>query len=206
MIRSPILMLALLAASSLASATEPHCPSDLAIDQAHQLLAFHFGADERIEIDPHIEQLPSIANPANPNEEFLVLEVWGSIYRAQYRTRLTYYPMQDNCILMGQEVLEYATLGDTPYGLDPMPPQSGVVRELTLGDRACYIMIEHEGHISHAMAAMALCERDELIDQFATFGHETGEVIAMQCEGDPECDEYETVLLINSATVDLELQ
>lgn len=204
MIRFPVLMFALLAASNLSSATEPQCHSDLAIDQAHSLLAFHFGADERIEIDPHIEQHSSIANPANPNEEFQVLELWGSIYRAQYRMRLTYYPLQDGCILMGQEIIEYASLGETPYGADPMPPQSGVVRELSLGDRACYIMIEHEGDISHAMATMELCERDELIDQFATFGHETASVIAMQCEGDPECDEYETLLLINSATLELE--
>lgn len=202
MIRHTLLMFFLLAASHLVSAMEPECPSDMAIDQAHKLLAFHFGDDERIEIASDIEDLPSIANPANGNEAFHVFELWGFIYRGQYRMRLTYYPMQDGCILMGQEILEYASLGHAPHGPDPMPPASGIVRELTLGDRACYLMIEDEGDLNEAMAVMHLCERDDLIDQFATFGHETGEIIAMQCEGDPECTEYETVLLINSATLE----
>ena len=206
MMRYLILTTALLASSSMASTPELQCPSDLAIDQAQRLLAFHSEGDERIEIAPDIEYRPSITNPANPEESFQVIEVWGYIYRAQYRMRLIYYPMQDGCILMGQEVLEHASLGQSSYGPDPMPPASGIVRELTLGDRACYMMIEDEGDLNEAMAVMHLCERDDLIDQFATFGHDTGEIIAMQCEGDPECTDYETVLLINSATLESNLR
>lgn len=199
MIRNATLLFVFLAASGLSGATAPDCPADDAIDQARQLLAFHFGDDERIEIDPGFEQLAPIANPANPDEQLSVLELWGFVYRGQYRMRLTYHPMDDGCVLMGQEIIEYASFGDQAYGLDPTPPQSGVVRELTLGDRACYILIEHDGEEVEAMAFMALCERDELIDRFATFEHEAGEVIALSCEGDPECSDQETVLLISDA-------
>jgi len=138
MIRSAIVVI-LLAAGSFVSAASPQCSDKDAIDQARKLLVFHFGDDERIEIDSSVEELVPIPNPANENERFKVLEVWGFIYRGQYRMRLTYYPMDDACVLMGQEILEYASMsGETgDAGPDPMPPETGVVRELTLGDRAC---------------------------------------------------------------------
>ena len=199
MIRNAAMLFILLAASGLVGAAIPGCPADDAIDQARQLLAFHFGDDERIEIDPELKQLAPIVNPANPGEQFSVLELWGYVYRGQYRVRLTYYPMDNGCVLMGQEIIEYASLGAEVHGLDPSPPHSGVVRELTLGDRACYILIEHHGEMVEAMAFMALCERDELIDRFATFEHEAGDVMAMSCEGDPECTDHETMLLISDA-------
>lgn len=201
MIRNATLLFVFLAASGLVGATPPGCPADDAIDQARQLLAFHFGDDERIEIDPELEQLTPIANPANPGEHLSVMELWGFVYRGQYRMRLTYYPMDDGCVLVGQEIIEHASFGGQVHGLDPSPPRSGVVRELTLGDRACYIRIEHDGEEVEAMAFMTLCERDELIDRFAIFEHEAGEVMAMSCEGDPECADHETVLLISDVTL-----
>ena len=192
-------MIILLVVSSLVSAAMPQCSDDEAIDQARKLLVFHFGDDERIEIDSTVEELAPIANPANENEKFKVLEVWGFIYRGQYRMRLTYYPMDGACVLMGQEIMGYASMSNS--GPDPMPPESGVVRELTLGDRACYIAVEQDGEVSEAMAFMELCERDDLIGQFVIFEHEAGEVIAMSCQGDPECTESETVLLISDVTL-----
>lgn len=204
MIRS-LTMIVLLVASSLVSAVTPQCSDADAIEQARKLLAFHFGHDERIEIDSNVEELLPIANPANKNEAFIVLELWGFIYRGQYRIRLTYYPMDGACVLMGQEIMEYASLtegmGDDNAGPDPMPPASGIIRELTLGDRACYIAIEQDGEVSESMAFMALCERDGLIGQFATFEHEAAEVSAMSCQGDPECTESETVLLISEVAL-----
>ncbi len=204
MIRN-LTMIILLVASSLVGAATPQCSDDDAIDQARKLLVFHFGDDERIEIDSTVKELMSVANPANENEQFKVLEVWGFIYRGQYRMRLTYYPVDGACVLMGQEIMEYASMSgemsDENSGPDPMLPESGVVRELTLGDRACYIAVEQDGEVSEAMAFMELCERDDLIGQFVTFEHEAGEVIAMSCQGDPECTESETVLLIKDVTL-----
>jgi hypothetical protein len=36
--------------------------------------------------------------------------VWGSIYKGDYRMRLIYYVSGNDCTLMGQEILEYASL------------------------------------------------------------------------------------------------
>lgn len=116
MIRSAVAIAIWLAASGLASASSPQCSDADAIDQARKLLVFHFGEDERIEIDSSVEELMPIANPANEAEQFKVLEVWGFIYRGQYRMRLTYYPMDGACVLMGQEILEYASLSAEASG------------------------------------------------------------------------------------------
>lgn len=80
-----------------------------AVQQAAKLLEFHFGPDDRIEIQPEVKALPSIINPRNKKQRFDVLEVWGYIYKGQYRMRFEYFSQSD-CILMGQEILEYASL------------------------------------------------------------------------------------------------
>lgn len=80
-----------------------------ATEQAKKLLAFHFGSDERIEIDPKIKELTPIRNPVNKKQQFAVLELWGYIYKGRYRMHLIYYRLPDSCLLMGQEVLEYAS-------------------------------------------------------------------------------------------------
>ena len=103
-------VLVLCAACSVCSAAPIQC-SAAAIAQAKKLLVFHFGPDDRIEIDSSVKELPPIVNPANKKQHFKVLEVWGSIYKGQYRMRFIYYPATgSDCTLMGQEILEYASL------------------------------------------------------------------------------------------------
>ncbi len=99
----------LLGVSSFSSAKSPDCAAP-AIEQARKLLSFHSDGDDRIEIDKAVKELPSLRNPANEQQRFQVLEVWGYIYKARYRMRLIYAPMGGSCTLMGQEVLEYAKL------------------------------------------------------------------------------------------------
>jgi len=38
------------------------------------------------------------------------VEVWGYVYKGQYRMRFIYAQPPQNCVLMGQEILEYADL------------------------------------------------------------------------------------------------
>jgi hypothetical protein len=38
--------------------------------------------------------------------KFDVLQVWGAIYKADYRMRFVYAQIADSCTLMGQEILE----------------------------------------------------------------------------------------------------
>ncbi|MGJ7526669.1 hypothetical protein [Variovorax sp. GB1P17] len=99
----------LCAAGGIASAAPPQCASE-AVVQAKKLLTFHFGPDDRIEIDSEVRELAPIRNPADKKQQFKVLEVWGTIYKGNYRMRLIYFPMDKSCVLMGQEILELARL------------------------------------------------------------------------------------------------
>jgi hypothetical protein len=86
--------------------------ADYAREQARRLLAFHYGEDSgELHIEDAAKPLPSIVNPADRRQRFDVLEVWGFVYKGQYRMRFEYYrptPRAEDCILMGQELLEYA--------------------------------------------------------------------------------------------------
>jgi hypothetical protein len=96
--------------SSLAHAGPGHHCASTAMEQAKKLLVFHAGSDNRIEINQSVKKLAPIQNPANKKQRLDVLEVWGSIYKGQYRLRFLYAQIAGECILMGQEILEYASL------------------------------------------------------------------------------------------------
>lgn len=99
----------LLALAGFTYAKSPECSAP-AIAQARKLLSFHADGDDRIAIDDKVKELPSLKNPADAQQRFQVLEVWGYIYKARYRMRLIYASMGGSCTLMGQEVLEFAKL------------------------------------------------------------------------------------------------
>lgn len=110
MIRETSLLFLLLSFFFGDAAAATSCAND-ALSRAKPLLMLHFGEDERISIEDTAEELPSIANPADPTQRLKVYEVWGYIYKGQYRMRFIYFVMEDSgCTLMGQEILEYARL------------------------------------------------------------------------------------------------
>jgi hypothetical protein len=86
-----------------------HCTST-AMEQAKRLLVFHAGSDNHIGINKPVKKLAPIRNPANKKQLLDVLEVWGYIYKGQYRMRFLYAQLAGECVLMGQEILEYASL------------------------------------------------------------------------------------------------
>lgn len=100
---------ALLLSTFNVSAASPQCAA-AALAQASKLLTFHTAGDDRAEVDSQVKPLPSLANPANKAQKFLVLEVMGHVYKGDYRMRLIYYPLGTDCILMGQEIIELAKL------------------------------------------------------------------------------------------------
>lgn len=108
----PFLVACLLLAATVCQAQEPNpsCADD-AIARAKPLLGFHFGEDDRVSIADSARELPSIRNPANPKQRFKVYEVWGYIYKGEYRMRFIYHVSEvSGCTLMGQEILEHARL------------------------------------------------------------------------------------------------
>lgn len=103
-------LIALLLLNQSANAEPVHRCSGAATEQAGKLLVFHFGEDQRIEIDKSVKKLAAIRNPANRKQLLDVLEVWGYIHKGQYRMRFTYARLAEGCVLMGQEIMEFADL------------------------------------------------------------------------------------------------
>lgn len=102
-------LISLLATSSTYAAMESSsltCKTE-AVEEAHKLLAFYRDNDDRIVIDDKVTPLAKIKNPANEKQLLNVLETWGYIYKGRYRMPLIF---SSDCILMGEEILEYANL------------------------------------------------------------------------------------------------
>gem|GEM_PF-360678 len=91
-----------------ANAAEHPCASPSLV-QTKRLLEFHFGADERISVDQNVEAVSPIKNPVE-NDTYDVLQVCGYIYKSKYRMRFIYGFAGGECVLMGQEILEYTNL------------------------------------------------------------------------------------------------
>lgn len=93
--------------SQAAHAAPPQCSVE-ARQQAKRLLVLHTDNDDRAEVDQAVKELPPLLNPADKRQRFSVLEVWGYVYKGQYRMRFIYARSPGNCLLMGQEILEHA--------------------------------------------------------------------------------------------------
>jgi hypothetical protein len=104
-----LIILSTIFLSGLGQAGDNHpCRKD-ALLRAEKLLSFFSGNDDRMEIDRQIKVLPSIRNPANRRQRLDVIEVWGFIYKAEYRMHFLYGRIS-GCVLMGEEILEYSSL------------------------------------------------------------------------------------------------
>ncbi|HFZ8996799.1 TPA: hypothetical protein ACIPUI_003986 [Citrobacter freundii] len=113
LLKTAALMAILLSAGSHAAtqASSLIC-KDEALKESKKLLSFYRDNDDRIEIDDNVTPLAKIKNPANARQHFDVLETWGYIYKGKYKMHLIYYtsPGTSDCVLMGEEILEYADL------------------------------------------------------------------------------------------------
>ncbi|HVT43564.1 MAG TPA: hypothetical protein VMT00_04165, partial [Thermoanaerobaculia bacterium] len=68
---------------------------------------------------------------------------------------------------------------------------------LTLGDRACYMGLQQDdGSVREEEAAFELCDRLTLIGQQVRLQRAMTDLMALSCEGDPECTDRDTVNLI----------
>lgn len=99
----------LLLAATPCLAADAGCAAD-AVAQARKLLLFHGNNDDRAGVEEKAKELPPLTNPANQRQKFSVFEVKGYIYKDNYRMRLIYYRSGGDCLLMGQEILELASL------------------------------------------------------------------------------------------------
>jgi hypothetical protein len=100
----------MLFSSYSAQAAPVHPCATQAIQQAKKLLEFHFGnSDDRMNIDDNVTVLNPLKNPVG-KDKYSVLEVTGTIYKGTYRMRLIYGKAGNECVLVGQEILEMVNL------------------------------------------------------------------------------------------------
>lgn len=79
---------------------------------------------------------------------------------------------------------------------------TGVVLSLEAGDVACYITLRDDrGKQFQEYAEFDLCEIDGLVGKRVVLTYTVGEIMADECEGDPECEYTRTVALVRSARV-----
>ena len=101
--KSALAAVFLLAPTAIAAAHP--CDQD-AIDHAKPLLALHTdGGGGEDSIGDAVKALPPV-KALKGKGRFDVLEVWGYVYKAEYRMRFLYAQIPGSCVLMGQEILE----------------------------------------------------------------------------------------------------
>jgi hypothetical protein len=104
--KGTIALFLFMAGATSAQAAPHACASD-AIAKAEQLLRFHGEAQtaQPVGVETEVKILPPV-RALKGNGRFDLLEVWGHIYKADYRIRLIYAQIKGSCALMGQEILE----------------------------------------------------------------------------------------------------
>nr|WP_206364871.1 hypothetical protein [Sphingomonas populi] len=106
MMMPSILLAAAVAGATPATPAHP-CAAE-ARTQALMLLRFHNDGDNRATIDPaSLRKIGTVASLVG-KRRFDVLEIWGSVYKGEYRMRLIYANPAGMCVLMGQEILEHS--------------------------------------------------------------------------------------------------
>ena len=86
-----IALLLFVVTAAAAAQAEPHACAADAIAKADQLLRFHgeVQSGQPAAVDQNVKVLPPV-KALKGNGRFDVLEVWGHIYKADYRMRLIY--------------------------------------------------------------------------------------------------------------------
>jgi hypothetical protein len=105
-----VICLLALGAAGLAQAETRHRCADDAVAKARRLLMLHDGLEpgekpHMLAIENRVRVLPPI-RALKGKGRLDVLEVMGSIYKADYRMRFIYVQSKEDCALVGQEIIE----------------------------------------------------------------------------------------------------
>lgn len=102
--RTALFALALSAVTWPALAQSPPCAAE-ASKAALKLLKLHTEADDRATVEGGARKIGTVKALVG-GKPLDVLEVEGSVYKANYRIRLIYAQIPGSCALIGQEILE----------------------------------------------------------------------------------------------------
>jgi hypothetical protein len=74
--------------------------------RAESLLALHSDSKDDLTIESKVKHLKPVKDPIGKSK-LKVDEVWGHIDKVKYRMRFFYQVVGDQCVLAGQEILEF---------------------------------------------------------------------------------------------------
>jgi hypothetical protein len=78
----------------------------------------------------------------------------------------------------------------------------GVVTALEAGDVACYIALDDDQGISfRELADFAICEKTSLVGKRVKLAYRMENVMADECQGNPDCTQSKRVALVTSVKV-----
>jgi hypothetical protein len=100
------LVLSLVSGGACVAQARHPCAADARV-RATALVKLHVGEDAAasIAIDDAVKNLPAV-KALKGDGRFDVLEIWGHVYKADYRLRFLYARVGGTCVLMGQEIIE----------------------------------------------------------------------------------------------------
>lgn len=79
------------------------------------------------------------------------------------------------------------------------PIEFNTIIALTMGDRACYVdFTDKDGKRYVEMTDFEICEQKALVNRQVIFTYTKENVMAAECQGNPECTKSETVNWISS--------
>lgn len=99
----------------------------------------------------------------------------------------------------GQEAAPEAATPSSPTAAETLQPKVavGTLQGMQAGDRGCYVQVmDATGAMQEHMASFEVCEDTALVGQEARLFYEPQAVAAASCQGDPDCTDSETVLLL----------
>lgn len=75
----------------------------------------------------------------------------------------------------------------------------GTVTGLDAGDVACYLSLkDEEGRRFEELADFSICEQTTLVGKRVTLAYELGQILADECQGDPDCKKTRTVAIVKA--------
>ena len=78
----------------------------------------------------------------------------------------------------------------------------GRVTELVAGDVACYMTLRDDKGVEfQEMAEFEVCERTSLVGKRVALTYALEQVLADECQGDPDCGKSKTVALVKQVKV-----
>lgn len=82
-------------------------------------------------------------------------------------------------------------------------PAIATVRSVVAGDVACYVTLDDgSGEAVEHLAVFEICEREaELVGTRVKLAYTVENVMAAECQGDPECSKSEQAVLVSEANV-----